>query len=102
MSKQDTHFFNVFSLVLGILVAIAVLLLGLSRVIGSAKQAEHVRNDPLHLAAVEARIKPFARVAVAGQDNTALAIEQPAQATGAAGAGPSTALNSGEDVFNAA
>src|SRR5690606_35285446 len=102
VSKQDTHIFNVFSLVLGVLIALALLLLGFSRFIGSTQQAEHVRTDPLHLAAVESRIQPFARVAVAGEDNTALAIEQPAQAPGTAGAGPSVALNSGEDVFNAA
>ena len=31
MSKQDTHFFNVFSLVIGLLVAIAILLFALAR-----------------------------------------------------------------------
>jgi cytochrome c5 len=97
VSKQDTHFFNVFSLVLGILVGIAILLFVLARLTGAATQGEHLKIDALQVAAVEARTKPLGHVAVAGQDNAALEIKQPAAA---AGAGP--ALTDGEGVYNAA
>lgn len=97
MSKQDTHFFNVFSLVLGILVGIAVLLFVFAKLTGTATQGEHLKVDALQVAAVEARTKPFGQVAVAGQDNAALEIKQPAAT---AGAGP--ALTDGESVYNAA
>jgi cytochrome c5 len=86
VSKQDSQFFNVFSVVLGILVAVALVLMALSRNVGSSTQVTEVRSDPRYLAEVGERIRPFARVAVAGQDNTALTIESP---TGSANAGAS-------------
>jgi len=82
MSKQDTHFFNIFSLVIGLLVTIAILLFALSRVVAGRTQVAEVYTDPKYVDSVEERIKPFARIAVAGQDNSALKIEAPA-ATGA-------------------
>jgi cytochrome c5 len=74
VSKQDSQFFNVFSLVIGILVAIALVLMGVARAIGRNNQAEHVLQDAKYIAAVEQNIEPLARVAVAGQDNSALTI----------------------------
>jgi cytochrome c5 len=74
VSKQDSQFFNVFSLVLGILVAIALVLMGVARAIGRNNQSEHVVQDAKYAASVAENIAPHARVAVAGQDNTALAI----------------------------
>jgi hypothetical protein len=38
VSKQDTHFFNVFSLVIGMLVAIAVVLFAIARIVASHTQ----------------------------------------------------------------
>src|SRR5207244_3470764 len=61
VSKQDTHFFNVFSLVIGLLVAVAVGLFAL------------------------ARIRPPVKEAIAGRDNSALAIK-PAEGTAEGGA----------------
>ncbi len=84
MSKQDSQFFNVFSVVLGILVAVALVLMGVARAVGSATQVEHVRTDPQYVAGVAERVRPLARVAIAGQDNSALTIESP---TGSADAG---------------
>ncbi len=100
MSKQDTHFFNVFSLVLGILIAIAILLFALAKLVGTSTQAEHLKTDPLRIAAIDERTKPLARVAVAGQDNSALAIKQPSSTTTTAAAG--AAPKDGEGVYNAA
>jgi cytochrome c5 len=74
VSKQDSHFFNTFSIVIAILVAITILLFALARAVGANTQAEQLRSDPQFVNAVEKNIKPFSRVAVAGQDNAALAI----------------------------
>jgi len=98
VSKHDTHFFNMFSLVLGILIGVAILLFALARIVGANTQAAHLKTDPRQLAAIEDRTQPFARVAVAGQDNTALAIVAEKPAGGAAAALPTT----GEEVFNLA
>ena len=81
MSKQDSKFFNVFSLVLGILVVITLVLFALARSVGNNTQKTHLLSDPKYVAAVEDRVTP-SKVAVAGQDNSALAI------TPAAGVGP--------------
>jgi cytochrome c5 len=74
VSKQDSQFFNLFSLVIGILVAIALVLMSVARAIGRNTQAEHVVQDKKYIESVERNISPHVRVAVAGQDNTALAI----------------------------
>lgn len=73
MSKQDSQFFNIFSLVLGILILIAILLFALARVVGKNTQSAHVLTDPTYLAEVESNLTT-GRVAVAGRDNSALAI----------------------------
>ena len=75
MSKNDTHFFNVFSVVLGILVTFAILMFALARYVGKHEQYAQVLEEPMLQDSVQARIAPPVRVAVAGQDNTALKIE---------------------------
>ena len=42
MSKQDTHFFNVFSIVLGLLVGFAILVFALARYVGHAQNASGI------------------------------------------------------------
>jgi cytochrome c5 len=84
MSKQDSHFFNNFSLVLGILVAVTIALFAFARHVGATKQLAQVAQDPRYVAGVEERLQPVARVAVAGQDNSALKIESTGPATAAA------------------
>lgn len=81
MSKHDTHFFNSFSVVIGGLIVIALMILALARVVAGHTQEPQTYADPRYVASVEARIQPVARVAVAGTDNSALKIEAPAQAT---------------------
>lgn len=81
MSKQDSKFFNIFSLVLGILIVITVVLFSLARSVGDNTQKTHLLSDPKYVAAVEGRIGKT-EVAVVGQDNSALAIAP------AAGVGP--------------
>jgi cytochrome c5 len=74
MSKQDSHFFNNFSLVLAILFAVTIGLFVFARHVGAEHQVKQVTRDPRFLASVDERLKPAAQVAVAGQDNSALKI----------------------------
>ena len=71
--SSDTHFFNSFSVVLGILILFAILLFMVARMIGKDTQEQNVLLDPLRLKDVRQNTTPFARVAIAGHDNTALA-----------------------------
>jgi len=94
--KQDALFINVFSLVIGVLVAIAVLIFALSRAVAGRTQDVEVYDDSAYVASVQQRTAPFVREAVAGQNNAALAIQAPA------GAGPTTALPvpaNGKELF---
>jgi cytochrome c5 len=72
VSKHDTHFFNTFSLVIGLLVAVAIVLFAFARTVAGRTQVAEVYADDLYRSSVEERIKPFVRVAIAGKDNTAL------------------------------
>jgi cytochrome c5 len=98
VSKHDSHFFNMFSLVLGILVGISVLLFAFAKYVGNETQAQHVKVDPLTRKAVEERTAPFGRTAIAGQDNAALEIQEGTVETAAAAALPTT----GEGLYNLA
>jgi cytochrome c5 len=98
VSKQDSKFITNFSLVIGLLVAIALVLLALARSVAARTEVVEVFEDPAYIDTVKESTAPFSREAVAGQDNTALAIKAPA------GAGPSIALavpKNGEDLFKA-
>lgn len=100
MSKQDTHFFNVFSMVIGLLVAIAIALFALARIVASETQDKQVVQDAEYIKNVEARVAPFTQEAVAGQDNTALAIKPDAGSAQANGAAGSAAMpTTGEALF---
>jgi cytochrome c5 len=90
--SSDTQFFNSFSLVLGILILFAIILFGFARSIGADTQGQGVLLDPLHLKEVQQNVAPFARVAIAGKDNSALAV---AAAPAAASDVPTT----GEQAF---
>ena len=93
--SSDTQFFNSFSLVLGILVAFAIVLFAVARSIGADNQAEHVLLDPLHIKDMQKNIAPFAHVAIAGKDNSALAA-----LSAPAGAAPAAAVPAtGEAAF---
>ncbi len=93
--SSDTHFFNSFSLVLGVLIAFAIVLFAVARSIGADTQGAYVLLDPLRLQDMQKNIQPFAQVAIAGHDNSALAaLTSPANAAPAA-AVPTT----GEQAF---
>jgi cytochrome c5 len=79
--SSDTQFVNSFSVVLGLLIAFAIVLFAFSRSIGTDIQARNIMEDPLTRNNVRENIAPFARVAVAGHDNSALAaLTKPAAA----------------------
>jgi cytochrome c5 len=101
VSKQDSQFFNVFSVVLGILVAVALVLMGFARSVGNATQVQQVRSDPTYVAGVADRVRPLARVAIAGQDNSALTIEPPTGSADA-GAGALAVPTDGPSLYEAA
>lgn len=75
VSKHDDHFFNVFSVVIGILVAITIGIFVLARMAGYEHQGQYAGKEGLAAELVAERIAPVGQVAVAGQDNTALAIQ---------------------------
>lgn len=111
MSKQDSRFINVFSLIIGLLVVTALVLIGVARAVHGHTQREQAMDDPQYAAAVAERIAKPVRVAVAGQDNSALAIAQPAApqpgtadaaADSTAGGGEGTASLSGTDAYQQA
>jgi cytochrome c5 len=91
--SSDRHFFNSFSLVLGILIVFAIVLFVFARIIGRLTQGQEVLLDPMRLKDVQHNIAPFAHVAVAGHDNSALAV--PAAPKSAAADVPTT----GEQAF---
>jgi cytochrome c5 len=101
VSKQDTHFFNVFSMVIGLLIVIAIGIFALARVVASETQDKQVLAESSYLKNVAGRLPPAGQDAVAGQDNSALAIKSDAGAAGAGGsasAGPPLP-KSGDELF---
>lgn len=84
MSKHDSHFFNVFSVVIGILAAITIGILVYAKLLAGSQREAQVAADPLRKASIVERISPIGRVAVAGQDNSALEVAPPPGATPAA------------------
>jgi cytochrome c5 len=99
VSKHDDQFFNAFSAVLGILIAITIGIFIFARILGGSMSASHVSEDPLLQRDVAERIKPFGQVAVAGQDNSAMTIAPPpgAEAKATAAALPAN----GEETYHA-
>lgn len=99
MSKHDSQFFNVFSVVLGLLVTFAILVFALARYVGKHTQVEAMQNDPMLQQTVGARTAVPARVAVAGQDNSALKI---APVTAASATAVAVSFKNGTEVFEGA
>jgi len=102
VSKQDTHFINMFSVVIGVLVALAIVFFVVARSIGGAAEAKATIGEPDYYRSVEARVAPVAQEAVAGQNNAALEIKPLGGATAQAGGGSSGLAmpTSGKDLFD--
>lgn len=99
MSKQDTHFFNVFSVVLGLLVGFAIIVFAIARYVGKHEQNASLQSEPLLQQSVASRVSSPVRVAVAGQDNSALTIAPVATGTTAV---LTVVLEDGAQVYEAA
>jgi cytochrome c5 len=82
-ASHDRKFFDTFMLVLGILLGITIALVILARIIAGNTSMVHKQEDPILQQEIAQRIGPVARVAVAGQDNSALAPETAAPAVAA-------------------
>jgi cytochrome c5 len=97
-ASHDRTFFDTFLLVLGILVGITIGLIILARIIAANTSVANRAEDPVYQRQVEERIRPVARVAIAGQDNTALAPPAAAAAVAVTAAADLT----GEQAYNQA
>jgi cytochrome c5 len=98
LSKHDSKFFNTFSVVIGLLVALTLVLIGIARTIGDPFEAARAADDKGLHQLVADRTQPVGPVAVAGHDNSALAIV--AASTG--GEAPKAALPAnGEETYKA-
>jgi cytochrome c5 len=75
VSKQDTHFVNTFSMVIGLLVLVALCIIALARVVAAHTQETDVVEQRDFATSVASRIEPLSQEAMVGQDNTALAIK---------------------------
>jgi cytochrome c5 len=82
-AEHDRKFFDTFMLILGILAAITIGLMVLSGIISDRTAKRFHEEDPLKQQETLARIAPIAKVAVAGQDNSALAAPAAAATTAA-------------------
>jgi cytochrome c5 len=99
-ADQDRKFFDVFMIVLGALVGVAVGVYGLAQVIASQTQGRFVIEDAVYQQQIVDRIRPVGQVAIAGQDNSHLAVRAaPAAAPAAVAAAPAAPMT-GEEVYN--
>ena len=100
MSKQDSHFINVFSMVIGLLVTVAILIFVFARYVGSRTQEREILSDTEYIHRVEHRVAPFEREAIAGQNNAGLAIASaPSSAAAASPAGGMGIPTTGKALF---
>ena len=96
MSKQDTHFFNTFSLVIALLMVFAIGIFIFARIVAGRTQDLQVLSETDYRKNVAARLAPPSAEAVSGQDNTALAIKSEGAAPAA---GMPAAPKNGNEVF---
>jgi cytochrome c5 len=96
-TKQDTHFINIFSLVIGVLAAIAIAIFVFARDVASHTQDQQVLVEAQYLKSTNGRIEPFSHEAVAGQDNSQLAMK--ADTGAAATSGTAAIPKDGAEVF---
>jgi len=95
--KHDKTFVNLVSVVIGCLIGLAFAIFALSKYVG-AKEEKLKETDPGYRAEVQERITPVGRVAVAGQDNSALVIA-PSGPKVAAAPVKMLAVMSGEETY---
>ncbi len=94
MSDTDQNFFDVFMLVLGILIGVAFALLLLARYVASGTQEQWVIEDQAYQKGIAERIEPVGRVVLTGDAD--------ASAVQVAAAEPVREILSGPQVYNSA
>jgi cytochrome c5 len=97
VSKQDTHFVNVFSMVIGILVLVAIGIFVFARIVAGNTQDLQVRSEADYQRNVTARLAMPSQEAIAGKDNSALAIK--ADSTASAGTAAAAMPKDGTELF---
>jgi cytochrome c5 len=75
VSKQDTHFVNTFSMVIGLLVLIAIGIIVLARTVAAHTQETDSIEQRDFAKSVAMRIEPLSQEAIVGQDNSAMEIK---------------------------
>ena len=101
MSKQDSHFITVFSLVIGTLATIAIIIFVIARYVGAHTQEREVLSETEYIHKVQRNVAPFEAEAVAGQSNAGVAIAPAAiAASGSAASGGSLSMpTTGKQLF---
>jgi len=99
-AEQDRKFFDIFMVVLGSLVAVAVGIYALAHVVQARTQQEYIKEDAIVQAQIAERIAPVGQVAIAGADNSHLAAPSPTPEEQGS-AQPATA-QSGQEVYQSA
>jgi cytochrome c5 len=72
-AEQDRKFFDIFMVVLGSLVAVAVGIYALAQVVQAKTQESYMKEDAVVQEQIAQRIAPIGQVAVRGEDNSHLA-----------------------------
>ena len=102
-AEQDRKFFDIFMIVLGSLVAVAVGIYALAQAVQARTQDQYIKEDKTVQAQVAERIAPISQVAVAGQDNSHLAAAAtPSPAAEPVAVAAAAAEMSGEEVYKTA
>lgn len=96
--KHDRQFLSMVSVVIGGLIGLAIGIFAVASYIGSHGGGARL-DDPEYVREVRERTAPVGKLAVAGRDNSALAIVGSAAAATAAAPAVSTAVLSGADVY---
>jgi cytochrome c5 len=99
VNKQDTHFINVFSVVIALLMTFAICIFALARLVGASTQEAEVREEADYARNVAGRLAPPSEEAVAGQDNSKLAIKAEGPAAGAGSAAVAAVPKDGKELF---
>ena len=104
--SHDRKFFDTFMLIIGALVLFSVAMIVLSEIIGGRTQQSFISEDPAVIGMTEERIKPFATVAIEGQD-APVSTPPPVAAAAVVVAEPDPVKAevvkvSGEDTYNGA
>ena len=96
-AAHDRKLQNFFSVILGALIGVTLVIVYFVNNLASRAQGERLESDPAYRRIVAQRIAPEVKIAVAGQDNSALKMEPTAPVTTAPPT--SAAVLSGEQVY---